>query len=184
MEPKTQKKVQSVLDEALILAKSGMNEFDAARQAVAKQRPEVYRELAIAAIVDSIRRHVRAETLAIERKSVDRSKFKFEPTPEFLEREAERSRQFWQHMNQITEQFAAELKAEWTAELLSSEFALADGTTVTWGDATVEQHEQRVELFTRNAVANAEGAARHKLAIEALKQSGSPTLNDLAKVAA
>lgn len=75
--------------------------------------------------------------------------------------------------------YAAELRIEWTRELLDSPFALSDGVLVTWGDATVEQHRERVEMFERNAVANIEGAARHRSALRDLDQSGAHSLREM-----
>lgn len=79
----------------------------------------------------------------------------------------------------IIKQYSEELRMEWTLELLSSPFALADGTLVTWGEATVEHHAERVELFQRNAAANLEGAARHQAALRDLGAAGAACLNEL-----
>jgi hypothetical protein len=73
---------------------------------------------------------------------------------------------------------------EWTQELLGSQFALLDGTYVTWGDATVGQHTERREMFKKNVAANLEGASRHDIAISQLRQAGAACLNDLVKEAA
>lgn len=70
-------------------------------------------------------------------------------------------------------------RMEWTAELLDSTFALADGSRVTWGDATADQHRERVDMFRRNALANLEGAARHEQAIDALMESGAKSLRKM-----
>lgn len=68
---------------------------------------------------------------------------------------------------------------EFTAELLASEFALGDGRRVTWGEATVGDHEQRIELLTKNAAANAEAAARHVNAVSVLTSLGLERLSDV-----
>lgn len=72
-----------------------------------------------------------------------------------------------------------ELRMEWTAELLDAGFALPDGAVVRWGDATVEEHTRRRDMLSRNALANAEAAARHEKAIAALNDGGARTLREL-----
>ena len=42
---------------------------------------------------------------------------------------------------------------------------------VLWGDATAAQHQYRVKMFTDNAMANIEGAARHQAAIDEIEKS-------------
>jgi len=69
-------------------------------------------------------------------------------------------------------------------ELLRSQFSLGDGTKTTWGEATQADHLVRYEMYKTNLIADAEGAARHKKAIELLEASGAPTLNELVKESA
>lgn len=85
-----------------------------------------------------------------------------------------------QQMTALIEQIAAETRLEVTAELLGSEFALGDGRRVTWGEATIADHEQRIAMVTANAVANAEDAARHQAAVSLLKERGLDTLAEIA----
>lgn len=197
MEAKTRKRLDRVITEALELAGSGVDEFEAARQALTAQTTDVLRELAIAALVDTIRRRQRSGVLSIER-DAERSRTAQESggqTPEQratfdrLVRDAEErhlaiQRAHAARMARIIDDFKREVFVEWTAELLASDFAMPDGTRVTWGEATIEQHEERAAMFQRNAVANAEGAARHVQAVEQLKDSGALTLSDLVGVAA
>lgn len=82
----------------------------------------------------------------------------------------------------IVDSYTSKLKIEWTAELLASTFALDDGRMVTWGDATVDDHRERLAMFTRNAQANLEGAVRHQRAIDTLEQCSIERLADLAEV--
>ena len=72
------------------------------------------------------------------------------------------------------------VRVEVLGELLDAEFALGDGTSVTWGDATVEQHEVRVEMLTKMAGGTIETAARHQSAIDHLREANATSLNDLA----
>ncbi len=80
--------------------------------------------------------------------------------------------------------FRAELRMEWTAELLDTPFALPDGSQVAWGDASIEQHRTRRQMFMDNARVNVEGAARHDQAIRDLEANGAATLRDLVSVSA
>lgn len=59
---------------------------------------------------------------------------------------------------------------------------MPDGTVVLWGDATIEQHQQRRDLFLRNALANTDGAARHEQAIRTLTETGAATLREAVSV--
>ncbi|WP_284984318.1 hypothetical protein [Arthrobacter sp. efr-133-TYG-118] len=118
----------------------------------------------------------------------------FKKSPEFpewqesermlAEKESANWSQYHAEMRKVFEDYGAQLRIEWTKELLDSEFALPDGTRLTWGDATIEHHEQRVVMFTNNAIANAEGAARHQKAINDLREAGRATLREMAGVAA
>lgn len=100
------------------------------------------------------------------------------------ELEAELDREFSGKINQSLRDYAARLRVEWTAELLGSTIAMPDGTLTTWGAATLDQHQERVAMFEANAVANAEGAARHLRAVADLNEAGVGSLNELAQVAA
>lgn len=77
------------------------------------------------------------------------------------------------------EEYKAALFMEWTDDLLASTFALNDGRLVTWGEATIADHEERIAMFERNAHANLEGAARHALAITRLRESDAAKLAEL-----
>lgn len=81
-------------------------------------------------------------------------------------------------------EFTEQLRAEWTSELLDQLIAMPDGTTTTWGHATIDQHRERLAMFQANAIANIEGAARHQQAIEDLESAGVSTLAELQPVAA
>lgn len=93
-------------------------------------------------------------------------------------------RKYIEGLNSILNKFKDELRVEWTRELLDQKFALGDGTDVTWGHATREQHEIRLAMHKRNAIAGLEGAARHQQAIETLESTGCLTLGEAVKVAA
>lgn len=75
-------------------------------------------------------------------------------------------------------------KLELTAELLGSSFALGDGSRVTWGAATLEDHRQRIELLGRNVEGNLQTIVLHETAAALLRQSSASCLADLQTVAA
>lgn len=95
---------------------------------------------------------------------------------EMRRKDAEVDRQQVQRMNEIICTYRDSLRAQWTTELLESGFALGDGTTVTWGEATVEQHRQRIALLSRNAAGNLQTAARHQAAVDEIERSGAGCL--------
>lgn len=97
---------------------------------------------------------------------------------------AEAERGLVADMQKAIDRFKEEMRVEWNAELLNSEFARGDGTTVTWGDATLDDHHHRIAMHKKNATAGLEGAARHTAAVEAITQAGVTSLNELAKEAA
>lgn len=204
MDAKTKARIEKVVAEAVAMAEGGSDEFEAARQALTAQTTDVYRELAVATLVGMIRRKRRAEVLNVERSAESEPAQESAPilspggggfpkgsrrywewvqsTPEgkrYQEEEERFESLKWGAITAAINDFAHNLRMEWTQELLSQEFALTDGSRVTWGDATIEQHRERADLFARNAAANAEGAARHQLAVEELERAGCPTLGDL-----
>ena len=169
--------IEAVLDDATARVKDGEDEFQAARAALAGCSASVRLDLAVAAVVDSVRARQREATLTVERAAA-----RPKPRVSQVERDERQMKRFSDMasvMTPIIERYADEMRMEWTAELLASAFTLDDGTRVNWGDATVDQHSQRVEMFRRNAMANAEGAARHLKAVGALRLSGCSTLREL-----
>lgn len=97
--------------------------------------------------------------------------------------EQESDAQFNTELKALIGRYAENLRMEWTQELLDTSFALGDGRHVTWGDATREDHLERIALFERNAVANLEGAARHKAAIRDLDATGAVSLRSMTQAA-
>ena len=86
---------------------------------------------------------------------------------------------FWTSVTKAVDRYTEAVRAEITAELLATSFALDDGTTVTWGDATALQHRSASMELQMNAAERLQQAARHEAAIEMLKDSGSPCLNQM-----
>jgi hypothetical protein len=79
---------------------------------------------------------------------------------------------------QYEEMLRKELRMEWTAELLEAGFALPSGETVSWGEATADQHQSRIDMLRANVTANAEASVRHGEALARIIQSGKATLNE------
>lgn len=191
------KAVAAALQDALGQARRGRDIFDAARDAVNPLSRGALLLLAEAAIVDHVRATLRREGLEKERSAErqrdeeraaqDAKRAAWESSPEgiaarerreteWLNERMERDEQRAQRLRAVFEQYEADLKIQWTAELLASEFSLADGTRVTWGEATLAQHTARRDMFRDNAAANMEGAARHSAAIRELERSGADCL--------
>lgn len=80
--------------------------------------------------------------------------------------------------------FADAVRLEVTVELLASRFALGDGTSVTWGEATAAQHEERIALLERQVLGNVETIALHRQAIALLTEQGAICLGATSAVAA
>lgn len=78
--------------------------------------------------------------------------------------------------------YAEEIRLEVTQELLGSLFALGDGRRVTWGAATVGEHQQRIQLLLGNAAGNVEAAARHQAAITLIERAGVSCLGEVAEL--
>lgn len=90
--------------------------------------------------------------------------------------------QHWKIQKDLDEKvnrLAEEKLLAWTEDLLAAEFRLSDGTLTTWGSATIEQHRERVEMFSKNAAASVMGAGRHLQAVQELEAAKASTLNDL-----
>jgi hypothetical protein len=68
------------------------------------------------------------------------------------------------------------LHMQWTDELLSKDFAVGDGSIVTWADATIEQHEARVEMLFVNVQGNGDAIRRHEAAVIDILENRVSTL--------
>lgn len=74
---------------------------------------------------------------------------------------------------------AERVELEVTAKLLKTKIALGDGAVVTWGTATVPDHERRISLLEGNIQGNLEAATRHAVAIRKIKESGVSCLAEI-----
>lgn len=92
--------------------------------------------------------------------------------------------QAFEAAKKFVEDLSTKIRFEITTELLDSHFATGDGSTVTWREANVSQHEQRIEMLTKMVAGTAETAAMHTRAITMIKESGAETLGQLEHVAA
>lgn len=81
--------------------------------------------------------------------------------------------------NLITTELAKELHREWSAALLAGEFALPDGSRVTWAEATAAQHELRASQLEGLAAGDLATASIHRQAINDLRSAGVKTLSEL-----
>ena len=161
--------------------------------------PSTQLNLATGWLVGKLLAHERELTLQAEREAsrlrqekIDRHnndpeviKKREEEEQRFIEwqrkNEAERSARLLEYQRHMVEEIKKEAIIEWTDKLLSQPIRMPDGTRTTWGEATVEQHRQRLEMFEKNAIANTEGAVRHALALEKLHVAGVTCLNEITK---
>lgn len=155
----------------------------------------VLRDLAHAYVHDAIAAARRDLALQREREAQaerEREWIERQQTPEAIEerRRSEEAYQqrlreiderMWAEVRRTTERYAADLRMQWTQELLETGFALGDGRIVTWAAATVGDHQQRIDMLQRNAVGNLEAAARHQAAVAEIEAAGVPTLGDLVR---
>ncbi len=82
------------------------------------------------------------------------------------------------------DKYVETVRVQWTEELLNAEIATGDGTMTTWGDATIDQHKARMAMHKKNAMAGAEGYARHAAAIADIQAAGVTTLREAMSIAA
>lgn len=187
--PSTQTRISAAVGELLEFIEEGMDEFEAARKALAIATPAVHRELAVAGLVAISRHRRRAESLQREREA-ERRNDEYQARPDVAAarkaREADENAQFEERrrmmvgdMRRIVDDYTKSLRLEWTAELLATEIVLPDGTRKTWAEVTPEQHDARAEQFEARAIGNLEGAARHRVAASALRASGFATLAEM-----
>lgn len=87
-----------------------------------------------------------------------------------------REKERWEQVARFANEQAI---VRWVRELLDSEFSLPDGSRVTWGTATIDDHLERIEMLHKNAVANLEAVTRHEAAVRALTGAGASTLSEL-----
>jgi hypothetical protein len=60
-------------------------------------------------------------------------------------------------------------------------FSLGDGTKVSWADATIEQHMQRITILRKIAQGTEASIQRHKMAIKRIKAAGVTCLREAMK---
>lgn len=165
---------------------------EVARDLVAKAPRAVIEFLAAEFLVAEVQRAQRSTTLEAERGSQRQAQTQAAEAPGAAAARAEaRERDEWliqqslnANISRAIDRYTEDVKMKWTAELLDSTFALRDGSTVAWGEATIEQHVERRQMFIDNARANIEGASRHETAIRELRAAGVATLRELARAAA
>ena len=63
--------------------------------------------------------------------------------------------------------------------LFRSTFSLGNGTDISWGKATIEQHEQRIAFLEKQREGLGRTITQHQDAIKAIRQAGASCLNDL-----
>jgi hypothetical protein len=64
-------------------------------------------------------------------------------------------------------------------EMAEAFFALGDGTEVRWGEATVEQHRQRIDMLVKMQSGLGVTIARHESAIAEIEAAGVSCLDEV-----
>jgi len=70
------------------------------------------------------------------------------------------------------------------AELLTETFPDYKGNRIAWGEATIADHQNRIDMLGRLAGGITATIDRHQQAVDAISAAGVTCLNDLAAVAA
>lgn len=76
----------------------------------------------------------------------------------------------------LLETWTEQVSPGWAGTLLAETFSTGDGTEVTWGDATKEQHQSRADWLGEHAASTLETASIHLAAIRDIIASGAMTL--------
>lgn len=88
-------------------------------------------------------------------------------------------------ISDATDRVCAMIGFEVGSELLDTPFKLRDGTSILWGDATEEQHRERMVMLDDNFLRpNLETKARHAKTIEVMRAANTKTLRRARKVSA
>lgn len=69
------------------------------------------------------------------------------------------------------------------AELLASSFPLGDGRWVTWGEATIADHEARIDFLAKQRDGIVATIGRHADAIDTIKEAGVACLREIEEAA-
>lgn len=94
--------------------------------------------------------------------------------------ETGRPMSFWESTEKYEQQVAERRWLDITEKLLAKTFALGDGTRVSWGRATVQQHKRRVAMLNRMALGDVETATRHLMAVNRIEATtGATCLEDV-----
>lgn len=87
-------------------------------------------------------------------------------------------------LDRLIEKERRNAKLELTEELLGSSFALGDGTMVTWGSATAEEHQQRILMLMRNVEGNLTTISIHQKALAMMSGANAGCLSEVARLGA
>ena len=186
-----------LVDEVLWMVDQGDQVLRAATAVVATAPYEPVAELAVMMTAELVGRRLRERTLAVERaaehpttkrprygtRAYERWATETEEGrawhAERVEWEEEWERRRFDLLRDLLQKYTDQLRIQWTEELLAQTISMPDGSTTTWGRATLSQHQSRVDMFAAQAMAGIEGAARHRKAIEAIEAAGVQCLDEL-----
>ena len=121
-----------------------------------------------AALLEMSNRWARAEARKNERQARSRAEKKAAPA---TSRTVSATRS-------LAQSIMSSINPSWD-DLLDTTFRLPDGTEVTWGDASAEQHESSAESLIHSSASSLENAARHQQAAADIRAANSSSLRDL-----
>lgn len=122
--------------------------------------------------------------LARERETVPANRLsdwrRFERSCHPVSREAFDREEREREISKLIAATESRVRLELTAELLAASFALGDNSEATWGEATVEQHQQRLDMLIKHAAGTVDTATRHRAAIAMIQAAGATCLAEVA----
>lgn len=141
--------------------------------------PEDWKAMACIWIESYVRDRQRADTLNIER-SIDR---KPRPRPERKSVALDSATAMLKVITQIFDAYYIFGEAE-LRKLVAEEVAAKNGERITWGEADIDFHRERIAMLNGNALAQLEAVARHECAIRTIEHYGVSCLNEVLTKAA
>lgn len=169
----------------LVASAKEANMASAAEEAIERIPREEWRSMLLGYLIADARRVQREDTLRAERNAEQRQRrVRAEHWKAWGEqRRAElglpKDAGTGEMLSAAFKRYEDHVKMEWTRELLLSTFTLKDGRKVSWGEATVAQHLERIKIFTDQADINMQGAERHRQAIRDIKHHKAACLDDV-----
>ena len=162
-----------------LLKESNMEPEAAAQKVVDSLDGHLLGVAAYGYFVSLARASLRSDTLVVERASSSEGPEDRDYKKKVVALRKEHNERIVSTISDFLRDYASRLEVRWTNELLNANFALPNGKLVTWGNATLLQHSDRLLMFSQQASNAVEGGARHLAAIQKIQSvSNATTLNE------